>query len=683
MSKIALWSRPRVASRIYLMVGAVLLLLAGVSTSSYWALSAASRGVRDYVAVSHDTILVLGMKALALDVQRHVTSYAETGAESAREQAREQQRAMNGEIARYARASTNIHRSQIAGELQALFKDYTAEFEKLAVARDTAERLVRERLDPLAATLGNKLAILVTSAMDSGDMEAAALAGMAQERFMQGRLAVAQYLGGDADKAADAGQHLEGMADMLSRLVARLHNEKLRRLGEEIQTGSQQYRNDFNETVIAVETRYQITWSMLPNIGQQLAAKVQRLMASQIGEVKDAAEYEGSQEETELSILARLAHAIRTDLTLSIVAFGFGSVFAWLVARGIARPLVGMTGTMTRLAAGDKAVDIPALTASDEIGEMARAVAVFRDNAMKIEQMQAEQERMARLSAEERARAMAALADTFEHGVKEVAEALASATVEMQETTRTVAANAELTTRQSASVAAAAAQASSNVQTVAAAAEELASSVGEIGRQVAQSSRIADGAVDEARRTNDIVTGLAAAAQKIGAVVKLISDIASQTNLLALNATIEAARAGEAGKGFAVVAHEVKGLATQTAKATEEISQQIGAVQTATEEAVGAIARIDNTIASISEIATSIASAVEQQGMAAQEIARNVQQAAAGTQEVTAHISGVTGAAEGTGDAAARARRSLQSVEGESEKLRAQVTRFLATVRAA
>ena len=376
-------------------------------------------------------------------------------------------------------------------------------------------------------------------------------------------------------------------------------------------------------------------------------------------------------------------HAMRN--TSALIGIGIliviGSI-GLLIARSITRPVVAMTEAMRQLAGGDKSITVPAQGRKDEIGAMAAAVEVFKQNAIEMDHLAAEQ-RQEQERKEARQKTVDGYIKNFESSVAGILSTLASAATEMNQTAEGMSATAEETSRQSAAVAAASEEATTNVQTVASAAEELSASVQEISRQVAQSTQISSQAVEEVGRTNTTVKGLAEAAQKIGDVVQLINDIASQTNLLALNATIEAARAGEAGKGFAVVASEVKSLANQTAKATEEIGAQISAIQEATGGAVQAIESIGGTISRVSEIATTIASAVEEQGAATQEIARNVQQAAQGTQEVSSNIAGVSQAARETGAASSQVLSTANELAKQSEVLKAEVDDFLAKVRAA
>ncbi len=383
---------------------------------------------------------------------------------------------------------------------------------------------------------------------------------------------------------------------------------------------------------------------------------------------------------------ARIERQIRADLLENaglLVALLLATVGGLvLLLRRLIAPLLRLAEAMRALAAGDVEAEIVGLGRNDEIGAMASAVAVLRESEVKRRQLEADQAALAARAEADKKLAMSKIADEFEASIKGVVQVVSSSAEKMEAAARSMSETAELTARQSAAVAAASEEASSSVQTVAAASEELSSSIAEIGRQATASARIASKAVEEAERTNASVQSLADAAQRIGEVVKLINDIAGQTNLLALNATIEAARAGEAGKGFAVVASEVKSLATQTAKATEDIAAQVSAIQGATKQSVEAIKAITGTIGQISEIATAIASAVEEQGAATQEIARNVQQAARGTGEVSTNIAGVTQAADKTGASAAQVLSSAGELSRQAEALRKQVDSFLAQIRA-
>jgi methyl-accepting chemotaxis protein len=353
-----------------------------------------------------------------------------------------------------------------------------------------------------------------------------------------------------------------------------------------------------------------------------------------------------------------------------------------IVILGITRPLSAMTASMGRLANGDLAVGVSGTERKDEVGVLARALQVFKDNAIEARRLAAEQEAENQAKTR-RAEMLDRLTKSFERNVSALTQGLSSAATEMEATAQSMTHVADHTTQQSVTVSSAAQQTSANVQTVAAATEELSISIREIACQVAQSSQVAEKAVSGTQRTSATVQELAASAEKIGNVVQLINTIAGQTNLLALNATIEAARAGEAGKGFAVVASEVKDLATQTAKATEEISQQISSVQQATQQTVAAIQEIARTIADMSQISTSIAAAMEEQGAATAEIARNVQEAARGTEQVTASITDVQQGAGETGAAASQVLGAARELSRHSNDLGREVSTFLSGVKAA
>ena len=349
----------------------------------------------------------------------------------------------------------------------------------------------------------------------------------------------------------------------------------------------------------------------------------------------------------------------------------------------IGRPLAAMTQVTARLAGGDTEVEVPYAGRRDELGAIARALAVFRHNAIEKARLEADEIDRQRRSAEERKAALAAVAGTFEAEVKGIVDGLAGSAVAMQATAEAMSATAEQTSHQATAVAAASEQAANNVETVAAATEQLNATIREIARKMGQSTTIAADASARAQTARATVNTLADAAQKIGAVVELISAIAEQTNLLALNATIEAARAGESGKGFAVVASEVKTLATQTAKATDEIATQITAVRGEITATVAAIEGVATTVAQINEIAAATAAAVEEQEAATAEIARNVEHASQGTNQVTANIAGVTEAAGETGSAAGQVLDAARTLRQQSGALRAAVEQFLDRVRAA
>ena len=390
--------------------------------------------------------------------------------------------------------------------------------------------------------------------------------------------------------------------------------------------------------------------------------------------------------------LADQSHELHGDaistqnLSITIAALSVLLISAcgvWIAMSGMAGPIKRMTDAMTRLASGDKTVDVVGVERKDEIGHMAKAVQVFKDNMIAAERLQTEQREAEKKQTDEReerqrvtterAKRMGDLTQAFDKIVNEVLGKVSITTSELQASATSMTATAEEPSRQSTTVAAASEEATTNVQTAAASAEELSASIAEISRQVGKSSKIANDAVDQVRHTNDTVRGLAEAANKVGEVVGLINGIASQTNLLALNATIEAARAGDAGKGFAVVAAEVKTLANQTAKATEEITAQIVSIQSA----------IGTTIKEINEIAGSIAAAVEEQSAATQEIARNVQQAAAGTREVSSNIGTVSQAASEVGSAASQVLSGAESMSKQAKNLKREVDDFLAGVKAA
>jgi methyl-accepting chemotaxis protein len=573
-------------------------------------------------------------------------------------------------------------------------------------AQSAISQLMKNGVDSIRRVLeiqadGNLVAGLLTQALTAPDT---ASLGPLAERFRSaaahlqlnaaslGQPAGAQGAGGGASGAAGSGKAI----DLAPVKALQDEVKQLLRYGEG------------DEGVFSVR-RFELDAVS----GAQEALNANRKLAAQLSAQVDKLVQTKQQEIAGLSARANAAIANGKQMLLFIAlgSLAVAALIAWLYAgRNLTRRLRRLADSMNALASGNLEAEVPR-GGSDEITAMARAMQVFKDNAVERRRLEAEQAAMEQKAAEERAQAEAAkveaerkaqqaqrdaearaaeekrtamlrLADELETSVIGIVESLAAASTELHGTAKTLSGTAQQTSQTTTTVAAASEEASANVQTVASAAEELFSSIAEIGRQVGDSTKIAGRAVDEASRTNVTVQGLAEAAQRIGEVVNLINDIAGQTNLLALNATIEAARAGEAGKGFAVVASEVKALANQTAKATEEIASQIGAMQNATGDAVTAIRTIGDTIGQINEIATTIASAIEEQGAATQEIARNVQQAASGTSEVSANIADVTRGAGETGQAAGQVLNAADALSRQSDQLGLQVRKVLSQIRA-
>ena len=552
-------------------------------------------------------------------------------------------------------------------------EDYRTAFLRVVELQTEANK-VTKALGDLGPPMEKSLGLLMEAAHNDGDGEVAWLAGLCQRDMSLARVLMVKYLlhhdPAEAERSATA---IKGATATAGTMVSTITKEALKAQAQVLLTNLKQYGELVSQMAAKMAARDEVVNHDLQVVGPAVARNTATL--------RD--ELTTRQRELGPVTTAAIEGAVTNSLAIMVGATLLGLLSAFLVTRAIARPIRAMTGAMRQLSRGNLGVEIPARDHGDEVGAMAQAVQVFKENALEVERLKQDREVQERRMAEEKRRLMTQLADGFETSVRGVAGNVSSASTQMRANAQDLSAIAEQTNRQSMAAAAAAEQASSNVQTVASAAEQLSSSIGEIGRQVSQSSTIASGAVAEAQRTNGAVAGLVDAAQKIGEVVQLINNIASQTNLLALNATIEAARAGEAGKGFAVVASEVKRLANQTAKATDEISSQIAQMQGAAAGAAEAIKGIGGTILRINEIVTGIAAAVEQQAAATREIARNVQQASSGTQQVTGNISGVTRAAGETGSLATKVLAASESLLKESETLGRAVEGFVIKVRAA
>jgi methyl-accepting chemotaxis protein len=562
-----------------------------------------------------------------------------------------------------------------AGDVDAVVKlqgDFVAGFDNLhkvvagrASARDTTRTKAAE-LTTAFTTLAEKSA----STGSLGTIKAA-LNGFASFSALSTKVTAFIASGLPADETA-ADQELKTLTDQLVGLKTRALMGGLDAEYDALDKKMTEFQAAFAAIRAANTAQRQQQDSFKQQAGQilDLSAKLRQRVTADVGAAN--AQLRGTITNTTWLVLGISAGSALAALLL-----------AWVVSRGITRPILAITTVMRRLAERDWAVEPYGIDRGDEIGAMAQAVQVFKENGRAADTLQ-QQIDAERTNADATRRAeMRRFADQFDQAVGQVVTQVGKAAGEMQALADQLMSNVEQTSSRSASVAEASQQAAGNVQNVAAAAEELSASVQEIARQVASSSEMTKKAVSETARADTRVQSLTDAAGKIGGVAKLISEIAAQTNLLALNATIEAARAGEAGKGFAVVASEVKNLASQTAKATEEIGVQINAIQTSTSDTVDAIRGIGDTIQQVNAIAQSVASAIAEQGSATNEIAQSTQQAFSGTQLVAGDVAGMSAVVAASGTAAGRVHQACGDLVQQAGKLRQEVDRFIGQIRAA
>ncbi|WP_027529172.1 methyl-accepting chemotaxis protein [Bradyrhizobium sp. WSM3983] len=665
--------RLRIRGRLY--AGFMALVVVGLvmAVVAIWNLRSVQDQVAKASAFSDSTARVLEISTHLQAIQRANLRYIYDANESAMREASERETAAT-ELLQVGAKGT------LSEERRRLYNDLIADIAKMRVLRDNLGDAVNEARTGKATLLpsGDELTVkmnkLVDVARAAVDEDTASLVADLESRLLLVQIANWRFLAlRDTKGPANFRTNVDRASQRLAALEKSPQATELRATLAPVKTSLGIYKSAFETTSAAMLQADEIYHkSLAPLIVDSIA----KLKVAETALKKD---YKDSRSQAEATI----------DGTTSMqeivggVATLFGLIVAFLIARSIVGPLTSMTRAMAALAGGDLVVEIPGRGKADEIGDMAKAIDVFKTNMIDTERMRHEQTEIEARQAEDRKKDMVRLADQFEQAVGEIVDTVSSASSELEASAGTLTATATRAQDLSTEVASASQEATANVQAVASATEELSSSVSEIARQVQESARIASEAVGQATKTNARVSELSKAAARIGDVVELISTIAGQTNLLALNATIEAARAGEAGRGFAVVASEVKALAEQTAKATGEIAQQVSGIQAATEESVGSIREISGTIERLSEISSTVAAAVEEQGAATQEISRNVQQAAHGTQRVSTNIGDVQRGASDTGSASSQVLSAARSLSADSNRLKLEVTKFLESVHAA
>ena len=662
----------KVGKKIGIGTGAILAFLIILSLVGFFALSNAGEGFSAYRQTARESNELGRIQANLLTARIAVKNFIQNQSEAAIDTVHQRLDTLVRLIDETERLLEDEQKVASIESVRAQMQTYKAGFDEVITLFRQRNEFV-DQLNAIGPEAERNLTKIMKSANEDGDPTASYLAGLSLRHLMLARLYSNRFLIDNQPISEErALQEMTDFSETAGDMLGELQTPTRRQLAGTVVDLAGNYRDAFEGVVETIYARNEIISGTLDVIGPRVADELEQIKLDN-KRFQDTIGPETS---------VAMERAILVMKVTAGIAVVVGALLAFFTGRAISRPITAMTSAMTRLAQGDESAEVPATDQTDEIGDMGKAVLVFKENMIKNRELQeaAEKEQEER---NQRAERVETLTQAFDKKAEEMLAVFSTAASEMEQTSTTLSSAAEESSSQANAVAAASTQASANVQTVAASTEELTASIQEISRRVVESSKLADNAVGEAEGSRKMVQQLVSSASRIGEVVKMITDIAEQTNLLALNATIEAARAGEAGKGFAVVASEVKALATQTGKATEEIRQQVEGIQGDTTTTAESIDAIGKRIQEISEISTGVAAAIEEQDAATQEISRNVTEAATSTQEVTTSIEGVRTAAQDTSASSCQMQQSSEALKTKASELNQLVQRFLAEVRAA
>nr|WP_321461431.1 methyl-accepting chemotaxis protein [uncultured Cohaesibacter sp.] len=674
----SIFSNLKIGVRIYLGFAIVLSLLAGLTIYGDSQLSSLEERIVFYGDKAGDALLVSDMQTAVIDVQLAAREYVAAVTPEAAKKAEEHYKSsFDGMMVLMAKADEELQkpdRVALLKKIESSLGAYKDGFLDITRLKEETHHLLYDILAPTGDIITSSLTEIHDTAFSSGQMSLLNKVGDAQESMLLGRLAVMKFWAdGENSSAEKATVKLTELENQLMQMRSLVVNDQAQFKLELAVKNTQLYQSSFTKMFEAIEESERIRRETLDDGATEILAAAKDITASA----------KVDEEATQAQVNNQITGFHQMLLIVSVAAIVAGMLNAFIISRGITKPVLSLTSIMGRLANDELSVDITGTERGDELGQMAKAVEVFKHNAIRARELEAEQEAQKLRNEEEKRKMMQTMADDFDRQVGSIVQTVSAASTELSASAKSMSDVSDRTARQVTEASAASQQTSGNVQTVATATEEMTSTIGEISDQVLQASRCAREAAEKVNKTTSQMTMLAETSTKIGKVVEMISSIAEQTNLLALNATIESARAGEAGKGFAVVAGEVKALAGQTAKATDEISKQIEEIQTASKDASLSMDEVSHVIQSLDEISAAIASAMEEQNAATKEISGSVFHAAEGTEVVNTNIQNVSKASQEAAAASAQVMGAADELNKQSALLKAEVDKFMEQVRKA